>query len=87
MVTISYPDGRLYELKMAGLWDPRRIWVRSQKVLIEYSRGSGIRRYAVVGFLEDDQETPLLTALGAYCLVMQDWDHAGAIGVMIAAIG
>jgi hypothetical protein len=84
MLLMSLPDGRMYELKMTGLWNAKRIWMRQQRSLIEFGKCSGLKKYAVVRLMEEDPETPLLVALGAYCLVMQDWDDGAAV---TAAIG
>ena len=54
---------------------------------MEFAKGSGFKKYAVVRFMKEDPEIPLLVALGAYCLVMQDWDDAATVAATSAAIG
>ncbi len=80
-------SGELYELTQTGIWNPKWVWLKKGRPLIEFDMKFGMKKYAEANIREMDELTHPLLMIGSYGLIMQGWDDGGTGAVLTAIIG
>ncbi|MEI6681527.1 MAG: hypothetical protein WCO44_02805 [Bacteroidota bacterium] len=84
LLAFSAQNGESYELTQTGFWNPKWVWIKHKRALIEYDLKFGMKKYAEAIIWEKDDLLPLLFMIGSYGLIMQGWDETAAATSVIA---
>jgi len=84
LLSFSAQNGDTYDLTQTGFWNPKWVWMKQKRTLIEYELKFGIKKYAEAIIRDKDELLPLLLLIGSYGLIMQGWDEAAAATAIIA---
>ena len=84
LLSFSTQHGESYELTQTGFWNPKWVWIKQKRALIEFDLKFGMKKYAEAIIRDKDEILPLLLMIGSYGLIMQGWDDAAAATAVIA---
>jgi hypothetical protein len=84
LLSFSTQNGESYELTQTGFWNPKWLWLKQQRVLIEYDMKFGMKKYAEAIIRDKDEMLTLLLMIGSYGLIMRGWDETAAVTAAIA---
>ena len=87
LLTLTTPNGDLYELSQFGFWNPKWVWMKQKTVLMEFDLKFGMKKYAELIIREQDALMNMLLIIGAYGMIMQGWDEGASSAAITAAIG
>jgi hypothetical protein len=87
LLSLTTHTGQLYELCQIGFWSPKWVWMKQNKVLIEFDLKFGLKKYAELIIREQDELISMLLIIGAYSMIMQGWDDGASSASITAAIG
>ncbi len=84
LLSFSTQHGESYELTQTGFWNPKWVWIKQKRTLIEYDLKFGMKKYAEAIILDKDEMLPLLLMIGSYGLIMHGWDETAAATAVIS---
>ncbi len=79
LLNFTGPEGETYILVKKSFWSSKWIWLKKDRILIEYSIKSGFKKFAEVVVLENDERLHLLLMIGAYGLIMHGMDEVATV--------
>jgi hypothetical protein len=83
LLSFASVNGDSYELTQTGLWNPKWVWIKHKRALIEYDLKFGMKKYAEAIIRDKDELLPLLLMIGSYGLIMQGWDETATMTAVL----